>query len=51
MVVPLRKTVDSLGGRITDTVMEEGKWEVSMAFRQFYMLKENNSILKTLYLP
>ncbi|MBP1964605.1 polysaccharide deacetylase [Paenibacillus aceris] len=46
MIVPLRKTVDSLGGRITDTVMEPGRREVSMAFRHFYMLKENNSNLK-----
>ncbi|MEC0268400.1 polysaccharide deacetylase [Paenibacillus anseongense] len=46
MVVPLRKTVDSLGGRITDTVMEEGRREVAMAFRQFFILKDNNSSLK-----
>lgn len=46
MVVPLRKTVDELGGRITSTVIESGRREVSMAFKQFYMLRENNSLLR-----
>jgi peptidoglycan/xylan/chitin deacetylase (PgdA/CDA1 family) len=46
IIVPLRKTIDLLGGRITDSVIEPGKREVSMAFRQFYMFKENNSLLK-----
>ncbi|MDR6885111.1 peptidoglycan/xylan/chitin deacetylase (PgdA/CDA1 family) [Bacillus sp. 3255] len=46
MIVPLRKTVDELGGRITSSVMESGRREVSMAFKQIYMLRENNSLLR-----
>ncbi|NOU91411.1 polysaccharide deacetylase family protein [Paenibacillus sp. LMG 31460] len=46
IIVPLRKTIDLLGGRITDTVIESDKREVSVALRPFYMFKENNSILK-----
>ena len=46
IVVSLRKTIDLLGGRITNAVMESGKREVSMALRPFYMFKENNSLLK-----
>ncbi|MFD0696903.1 polysaccharide deacetylase family protein [Paenibacillus sp. GCM10027628] len=46
IIVPLQKTVDLLGGRITQSVLEPGKREVSLAFRQFYMWNENNSLLK-----
>lgn len=46
IVVPLRKTIDLLGGRITNSVIEPDKREVSMALRPFYMFKENNSLLR-----
>ncbi|SDO66126.1 Peptidoglycan/xylan/chitin deacetylase, PgdA/CDA1 family [Paenibacillus sp. yr247] len=46
IIVPLRKTIDLIGGRITNSVIEPDKREVSMAFRQFYMFRENNSLLK-----
>ncbi|NOV02813.1 polysaccharide deacetylase [Paenibacillus planticolens] len=46
IIVPLRKTVESLGGQITETVMEPDRREVSMTFRHLYMLRDNNSSLK-----
>lgn len=46
IIVPLRKTIDLLGGRITNTVIESDKREVSVALRPFYIFKENNSLLK-----
>lgn len=45
IIVPLRKTIASLGGRITNAVMETDYREVSMALRPLYFFKENNSIL------
>ncbi|MBD0382282.1 polysaccharide deacetylase family protein [Paenibacillus sp. WST5] len=44
--VPLQNTVGLLGGRITQSVMDSGTREVSLAFRQFNMWNENNSLLK-----
>ena len=45
IIVPLRKTIASLGGRITNAVMETDYREVSMALRPLYFFKENDSIL------
>ncbi|UKS26527.1 polysaccharide deacetylase [Paenibacillus sp. HWE-109] len=46
IIVPLRKTIDLLGGRITDSVIEPSRREVSMTFRQFYLFKETSSLVK-----
>lgn len=46
IIVPLRKTIASLGGRITNAVMDSNTREVSLALRPLYFFKENNSILK-----
>ncbi|NEW08100.1 polysaccharide deacetylase [Paenibacillus sp. SYP-B3998] len=46
IIVPLQKTIDLLGGRITQSLIEPGKREVSLAFRQFYGWNENSSFLK-----
>ncbi|MNV91458.1 hypothetical protein D3C71_1859510 [compost metagenome] len=46
IIVPLRKTIASFGGRITNAVMETDYREVSMALRPLYFFKENDSILK-----
>ncbi|MDR6554785.1 polysaccharide deacetylase family protein [Paenibacillus qinlingensis] len=46
IIVPLRKTIDSLGGRITNAVMAGDNRQVTMALRPLYFFKENNSILK-----
>jgi peptidoglycan/xylan/chitin deacetylase (PgdA/CDA1 family) len=46
IIVPLSKTIVSLGGRITNAVMDPDYREVSMALRPLHFFKENNSILK-----
>lgn len=46
IVVPLRNTINLLGGRITDAVMDSNYREVSMALRPLFLFQENNSILK-----
>ncbi|MNR19554.1 hypothetical protein D3C85_1363510 [compost metagenome] len=46
IIVPLRKTIVSLGGRITNAVIDPDYREVSMALRPLHFFKENNGILK-----
>lgn len=46
IIVPLRKTIASLGGQITNAVMGSNNREVSLALRPLYFIQENNSILK-----
>jgi peptidoglycan-N-acetylglucosamine deacetylase len=46
LIVPLQKTLNLIGGHITETVIEPGKREVWLAFRQFYMWNENSSSVK-----
>ncbi|TXK75393.1 polysaccharide deacetylase [Paenibacillus sp. N3.4] len=46
IIVPLRKTIDLFGGRITGTIMEPGRREVFLVFSQLYLLQENNGLLK-----
>ncbi|WNR45047.1 polysaccharide deacetylase [Paenibacillus roseipurpureus] len=47
IIVPLRKTIDLLGGRVTDAVMDANSREVSLALRPFFYWKENNSLVPT----
>ncbi|OPH59253.1 hypothetical protein BC351_20255 [Paenibacillus ferrarius] len=46
IMVPLRKTVDLLGGQITESIIEPSRREVSMTFRQFYLFNENKTLSK-----
>ncbi|OCT16073.1 hypothetical protein A8709_10700 [Paenibacillus pectinilyticus] len=46
IIVPLRKTIDSLGGRITDAVMSRDSRQITMALRPLYFFKENDAILQ-----
>ncbi|MFC5450684.1 polysaccharide deacetylase family protein [Paenibacillus aestuarii] len=46
IIVPLRKTIDLLGGRVTDAVMETDKREVTLAWHHLFMLNETPILLK-----
>ena len=46
IIVPMRNTIDSLGGRITNAVMDSDYRAVSMTLHPLYFIKENNSLLK-----
>jgi len=46
IIVPLRQTIDFLGGRITDAVMETDKREVTLAWHRLFIYNESPSLLK-----